>query len=96
MIQITDNLTGSSKFEDQRADVNLADITIKLDSALTAKQEAEAKATSLEGKVQQYELELTQLKEGVSHVNQFIYVFRVLCALPAVMYRRSLIYDQYN
>ena len=43
----------------------MADISNKLDNALTAKQESEAKAMSLENKVQQYELELTQLKEKV-------------------------------
>nr|QAT94454.1 diaphonous [Bradybaena similaris] len=59
------SLTGSSKFEDSGADMSMADISIKLDTALTAKQEAEAKATSLESKLQQYESELQQLKEGI-------------------------------
>ncbi|CAG5134080.1 unnamed protein product, partial [Candidula unifasciata] len=58
------SLTGSSKFEDSGADLSIADISVKLDTALTAKQEAEAKATSLESKLQQYEAELQQLKEG--------------------------------
>lgn len=67
-VTLTGSLTGSSKFEDSGADMSMADISIKLDTALTAKQEAEAKATSLESKLQQYESELQQLKEGVSQV----------------------------
>nr|UIX27111.1 diaph-b [Tauphaedusa tau] len=62
---LLNSLSGSSKFEDTGANMSLADMTIKLDTALTAKQEAEAKAISLEDKVHQYELELTQLKEGI-------------------------------
>ncbi|RUS87289.1 hypothetical protein EGW08_004969, partial [Elysia chlorotica] len=57
------DLSDRSKFEDTGGDLSIADISNKLDNALTAKQESEAKAMSLENKVQQYELELTQLKE---------------------------------
>nr|ALX18034.1 diaphanous-related formin [Lymnaea stagnalis]ALX18035.1 diaphanous-related formin [Lymnaea stagnalis] len=59
------SLSDRSKFEDP-GEISIADMTAKLDTALTAKQESEAKATSLESKVQQYELELTQLKEKIS------------------------------
>ncbi len=37
----------------------------KLEEALTAKQEADAKVTTLEGKVQAYEVELRDLKDKV-------------------------------
>ena len=40
----------------------------KLEEALTAKQEMEAKATSLEAKVKQYETENAALKQKVSRV----------------------------
>ena len=50
----------------EKVDGNVADINAKLDTALLAKQESEAKATSLESKVQQYELEISQLKEKVT------------------------------
>ncbi|GFN88166.1 diaphanous-related formin [Plakobranchus ocellatus] len=59
------SLSDRSKFEDT-GDLSAADISTKLDNALTAKQESEAKAMSLESKVQQYELELTQLKEKLN------------------------------
>ncbi|XP_059150637.1 protein diaphanous homolog 2-like isoform X2 [Physella acuta] len=62
---LLNTLSERSKFEDT-GEMSVADMTIKLDNALTAKQESEAKATSLEGKIQQYELELTQLKEKIS------------------------------
>ena len=39
----------------------------KLEAALTAKQEAEAKAASLEGKVTQYESEIADLKARVCY-----------------------------
>nr|ALX18036.1 diaphanous-related formin [Lymnaea stagnalis] len=58
-------LLNRSKFEDP-GEISLADMTVKLDNALTAKQESAAKAISLESKVQQYELELTQLKEKIN------------------------------
>nr|QAT94453.1 diaphonous [Bradybaena similaris] len=58
------NLARCSKVEDTRAEKSIAEMTLKLEAALTAKQEAEAKAIGLEGKVQQYEMELLQLKEG--------------------------------
>ena len=38
----------------------------KLEEALTAKQESDAKVTTLEGKVQQYEAELADIKLKVS------------------------------
>lgn len=63
-------LTEKSKFEDsQAADISVAEMNTKLDNALTAKQESEAKATSLESKVQQYELEISQLKEKVRGIH---------------------------
>ena len=65
MIPSAGSLSDRSKFEDTGGDLSIADISNKLDNALTAKQESEAKAMSLENKVQQYELELTQLKEKV-------------------------------
>ena len=38
----------------------------KLEEALTAKQESDAKVSTLEAKVQQYETELTEIKEKVT------------------------------
>ena len=37
----------------------------KLEEALTAKQESDAKVSTLEAKVKQYETELTEIKEKV-------------------------------
>nr|AOV18876.1 diaphanous-related formin 2 [Peregriana peregra] len=62
---LLNTLSDRSKFEDP-GEISIADMTVKLDNALTAKQESEAKATSLESKVQQYELELSQLKEKIT------------------------------
>lgn len=42
-----------------------AELNHKLENALTAKQESEAKVTSLETKVKEYETEIGQLKEKV-------------------------------
>lgn len=69
----TGSLAGSAKFEDSGTDVNLTDMSSKLDNALTAKQEAEAKVAGLETKLQQYEQELTQLKEGVSGLSLMLF-----------------------
>jgi hypothetical protein len=39
----------------------------KLEAALTSKQEAEARAASMEGKITQYEAEIADLKARVRH-----------------------------
>ena len=56
-------LTEKSKFED--SEVSMVEMNSKLEHALTAKQEAEAKVAGLENKVKQYEEELTTLKKQV-------------------------------
>ena len=57
--------------------MSTTEMNSKLDSALTAKQESEAKATTLENKVQAYELEISQLKEKVWRalsLNHFMFI----------------------
>ncbi|XP_048243812.1 protein diaphanous homolog 2-like isoform X2 [Haliotis rufescens] len=58
------SLSEKSKFED--SNVNIGEMNTKLEAALTAKQESEAKATSLDEKIKGYEQELAQLKEKIS------------------------------
>lgn len=62
---VSASLSERSNFEDT-GDISVAEMTTKLDDAITAKQESEAKATSLATKVEQYELEISQLKEKVN------------------------------
>ncbi|XP_041359687.1 protein diaphanous homolog 2-like isoform X2 [Gigantopelta aegis] len=64
------NLTEKSKFED--SEVSMVEMNAKLEAALTAKQESEARAVGLDEKVKLYESELNQLKgnikEGIQQV----------------------------
>ena len=59
----TGNLTEKSKFEDN--EVSIVEINSKLETALTAKQESEAKVVTMEEKIKNYESELTMLREKV-------------------------------
>lgn len=56
-------LTEKSRFED--SEVSMVEMNSKLEHALTAKQESEAKLTGLENKVKQYEEEIGTLKKQV-------------------------------
>ena len=58
------NLTEKSRFED--TEVSILEVNNKLETAITAKQESEARAMTLEDKVKQYESELIQMKQKVS------------------------------
>ncbi|XP_052277095.1 protein diaphanous homolog 2-like isoform X2 [Dreissena polymorpha] len=58
---LLDNLTEKSKFEDN--EVSIVEINSKLETALTAKQESEAKVVTMETKIKTYEAELAALKE---------------------------------
>lgn len=60
----SDNLSEKSKFEDN--EVSIVEINAKLENAVTAKQESEAKLISMETKLKAYETELTSLKEKVN------------------------------
>lgn len=57
------SLSEKAKFEDSA--VSIGEVNSKLENAITAKQEAEAKLTTLENKVSQYEAEITELKAKV-------------------------------
>ncbi|XP_078323555.1 protein diaphanous homolog 2-like isoform X6 [Crassostrea virginica] len=57
------NLTEKSKFEDFEG--SIIEVNNKLETALTAKQESEARAMTLEEKVKQYEQELIDMKEKI-------------------------------
>jgi hypothetical protein len=59
----TGNLSEKSKFEDFEG--SILEVNNKLETALTAKQESEAKAMTLEEKVKQYEQELAEMREKV-------------------------------
>ncbi|XP_052277096.1 protein diaphanous homolog 2-like isoform X3 [Dreissena polymorpha] len=60
---LLDNLTEKSKFEDN--EVSIVEINSKLETALTAKQESEAKVVTMETKIKTYEAELAALKEKI-------------------------------
>ena len=60
---VSGTLTEKSRFED--SEVSMVEMNSKLEHALTAKQESEAKLTGLENKVKQYEEELATLKKQV-------------------------------
>ncbi|VDI72827.1 diaphanous 2 [Mytilus galloprovincialis] len=57
------SLHEKSRVED--AEVSIVEISSKLETAITAKQESEAKAMTLEEKVKKYEDELTVMKEKI-------------------------------
>ena len=63
-------LTEKSKFED--SEVSMVEMNSKLDHALTAKQESEAKVSGLESKVGQYEEDIAKLKEQVGWAVLFL------------------------
>lgn len=63
------HLNEKSKFEDN--DVSIVEINSKLESALTAKQESEAKVVTMETKLKAYENELTALKEKVGYTQLY-------------------------
>lgn len=71
MLYLLGNLTEKSKFED--SELSTGGMSSKLESALTAKQESEAKVMSLEQKVKQYEEELAGLKGKVCVLYLFFY-----------------------
>ncbi|KAL5011351.1 hypothetical protein ScPMuIL_009902 [Solemya velum] len=58
------SLTEKAKFED--SELGTGDMSSKLESALTAKQESEAKMMGLEEKVKQYEAEIAGLKGKIT------------------------------
>lgn len=60
---LTGNLTEKSRYEDFEG--SISEVNNKLETALTAKQESEAKAMTLEEKVKQYEQEIADMKEKV-------------------------------
>lgn len=60
---LTDSLSEKSRFEDN--EVSVVEMNSKLESALTAKQESEAKVVTMETKLKAYEAELTSLREKV-------------------------------
>lgn len=57
------NLTEKSRYEDFEG--SISEVNNKLETALTAKQESEAKAMTLEEKVKQYEQEIADMKEKI-------------------------------
>ena len=61
----TGNLTEKSKFDDFES--SIIEVNNKLETALTAKQESEARAITLEEKVKQCEHELIDMKEKVKY-----------------------------
>ena len=63
MTSCAGNLTEKSKIEDSQ--VSVTGLNSKLERALIDKQEAEAKVSSLETKVFQYEAEIKQLRDRV-------------------------------
>lgn len=65
LLSPTGNLTEKSKFEDFEG--SIIEVNNKLETALTAKQESEARAMTLEEKVKQYEQELIDMKEKVKY-----------------------------
>ncbi|XP_053399361.1 protein diaphanous homolog 2-like isoform X3 [Mercenaria mercenaria] len=58
---LLNTLSEKSKFEDN--EVSVVEINSKLETALTAKQESEAKVLTMEDKIKRYEEELSNLKE---------------------------------
>lgn len=71
LLSPTGNLTEKSKFEDFEG--SIIEVNNKLETALTAKQESEARAMTLEEKVKQYEQELIDMKEKVKYQNNIIW-----------------------
>ncbi|XP_061165024.1 protein diaphanous homolog 2-like isoform X2 [Saccostrea echinata] len=57
------NLTEKSKYEDFEG--SIIEVNNKLETALTAKQESEARAMTLEEKLKQYEQEVADMKEKI-------------------------------
>ena len=58
-----DSLSEKAKIEDN--EVSIIEMNSKLETALTAKQESEAKVLTMEEKIKLYESELNNLKEKV-------------------------------
>ena len=59
----SDSLSEKAKLEDN--EVSIIEMNSKLETALTAKQESEAKVSTMEEKIKVYESELSSLKEKV-------------------------------
>lgn len=62
----SDTLNEKSKFEDN--EVSVVEMNSKLETALIAKQESEAKVVTMEEKIKKYESEIAELKQSVSFV----------------------------
>ncbi|XP_052796473.1 protein diaphanous homolog 2-like isoform X5 [Mya arenaria] len=65
---LLNTLSEKSKVEDN--EVSIVEMNSKLDNAITAKQESEAKVVTMETKMKAYESELTALREKLTHTEK--------------------------